>query len=206
MSQHYLDWCKQKHVSPYITKITRDTLGWKNATKEPQGGWHKGDLTSLLCRWFQDMCEEKRDDIDPGSMLASAQQATLHLNSFLRMLYSSDVFIEKDRGLRIASLGRGFLRLYKKLAIQAFRERRPLFPLLPKAHSLDHIVYSLTSQCVSKGFGVNPMVHANQQDEDFIGKASRLSRKVSPRRPAERTVERYLIAARDAWRAAGMIQ
>ena len=205
MTRHYLQWCKGAHHSPFVTKITRDTLGWKNATKEPTGGWHKGNLTSLFCRWFQALYEERWDDIDREGLVDLSGQAVTHLNSFLRLLYTSDVFIQRERGLRIAEHCRAFLALYQKLATEAFKLGKPLFPLLPKAHALDHQQYELFRSIERCGFAISPMIAGCQMDEDFIGRPSRISRKVSPRQASGRTCERYLIAAKAAWVKAGML-
>ena len=71
---------------------------------------------------------------------------------------------------------------------------------------MDHLVMTLAQQGRIKGFALNPMILGNQMEEDFIGRPSRISRRVSPRLPATRSLQRYLIAARTAWVQAGMIR
>ena len=203
---HYLAWCKSMKMAPFLTKITRDTLTWKTAGDEPEGAWNKGNLTSLLCRWLQALHEENAANIEAGSMLEQAGQAASHLNAFIRMLYRSDVFIKRNRALAIAQHGMHFQRLYRELARQAYLNGRCMFPLKPKVHGLDHIIHALIDQCSVTGISWNPMIVGNQQEEDFIGRPSRLSRRVSPRLPATRTLQRYLIAARTAWVKAGMMR
>ena len=204
-TNNYFAWCRLNGVQPYLARITKDTITWKKQSDEPAGAWNKGNVTSLLCRWFEALCAEEAGQIQPGSMLDIAGQACAFLNRFLRVLYKTEVFIEKTKGLAIADDGRQFLRLYRVLAERAFGDGRQLFPLLPKIHSLDHITYQLSVQCRVKGLAWNPLIMGNQMEEDFIGRPSRISRRVSPRMPATRTIQRYLIAARTAWRKAGMI-
>ena len=206
LTASYHAWCKRKGISPFISRITKDTLTWKKIQDEPAGAWNKGNLTSLFCRWFEDFCHENSGSIEAGSMLQHAAQAAGLLNSFLRSLYNSDAFIPGERAISIACDGRGFLRLYRTLAEQAFCNKRALFPLLPKVHSMDHLVMTLAQQGRIKGFALNPMILGNQMEEDFIGRPSRISRRVSPRLPATRSLQRYLIAARTAWVQAGMIR
>ena len=186
--------CVQGH---HHVETTRD---------EPEGAWHKGNLTSVLCRWFEALCQERAADIEPGTMLQQPGQAALHLNAFIRMLYSSEVFIEGSRELAIARHGMCYQRLYRQLAGQAFLNGKVMFPLKPKIHGLDHIVHALASQGADTGFAWNPMIVGKQQEEDFIGRPSRISRRVSARLPATRTLQRYLIAAREAWVEAGMMR
>ena len=206
LTHHYKAWCKSRKLSPFLTKISRDTINWKTFRDEPEGCWNKGNLTSLLCRWFEELCQEKAGEIEAGSMLEKAGQAVVHLNAFVRMLYRSEVFVERARGLRIADRGMQFQRLYRQLASQAFAGNRCLYPLKPKIHGLDHIIHGMISQVENHGFCWNPMIVGNQQEEDFIGRPSRLSRRVSARLPATRTLQRYLIAARAAWVKAGMMR
>ena len=47
----------------------------------------------------------------------------------------------------------------------------------------------------------NPLADSNFADEDFVGRVSRLSRRVSPRMQSERTIGRYLVATRSQLRA-----
>ena len=206
MTDSYRSWCKENKHAPFISKITKDTLTWKKRADEPAGSWNKGNLTSLFCRWFEAWCWRNQDRIPDGSLLHLAGQAVGFLNRFLELLYKSDVFIEKRRGMFIARQGLGFLNLYRVLARQAFESARQLFPLLPKTHSMDHVVHFMLAQCKMRGACYNPMVVGNQQEEDFIGRPSRLSRRVSPRLPATRTFQRYLIAARAACVKAGMMR
>ena len=203
---HYRRWCKAKKVSPFLTKISRDTINWKTFRDEPEGNWNKGNLSSLLCRWFEALCQEKASEIQGDSMLEKAGEAAAHLNAFMRMLYSSDVFIERARGMRIVHHGMCFQRLYRQLAQQAFACKRSLYPLKAKVHALDHIVHAMASQCSSHGACWNCMIVGNQQEEDFIGRPSRISRRVSIRTVVTRTLQRYLIAARTAWVKCGMMR
>lgn len=51
----------------------------------------------------------------------------------------------------------------------------------------------------------NPMLFACQIDEDTVGKASRLSRKVNIRLVAQRALDRYLTAAYTAFAKAKLL-
>ena len=152
------------------------------------------------------MCNENQELIEPQGMLHVAWEAVKFLSRFIRRLYKSEVFISGDRAHGIAEDGMSFLQLYQVLAQMAFEQQRPLFPLLPKIHFMDHIVRSLMTQSKIKGVAWNPMILGNQMEEDFIGRPSRISRRVSPRLTATRTIERYLIASRAAWLKAEMIR
>ena len=53
-----------------------------------------------------------------------------------------------------------------------------------------------------KGFyAISPIAESCSMDEDFVGKASRISRRVGVRGIAERTLDSYLISAKLVWDA-----
>ena len=205
LTESYHNWCKSNGTAPYISRITKDTLTWKKKQDEPAGAWNKGNLTSLFCRWFEDFCKENLERLEQGSLLHLAYEAAVALNSFTRMLYDSEVFIHGERALQIAENGETFLYLYRRLAERAFETKRQLYPLLPKVHSLDHIIHALALQGKIKGMAWNPLILGNQMEEDFIGRPSRISRRVSPLQTSLRTLQRYLISAQAAWVKAGML-
>lgn len=76
----------------------------------------------------------------------------------------------------------------------------------PKLHSMHHMMVRLRDDATSLGYSQNCLATSCQLDEDLIGKVSRLSRRVSIRATAERTLGRYLVAAHSAWRDAGLIK
>ena len=65
------------------------------------------------------------------------------------------------------------------IAFLAHKQGRALFALVPKAHVLQHIVIELDMQSETASHAMNPLVWSVQPDEDFIGRPSRLSRRVS---------------------------
>ena len=63
----------------------------------------------------------------------------------------------------------------------------------------------LQMQSRSCRFSVNPLVWSVQSDEDFIGRPSRLSRRVSPVTVVQRVTQRYLQGAYAEWVRARLI-
>ena len=57
----------------------------------------------------------------------------------------------------------------------------------------------ILEQAETCGWAVNPLSEAAQMDEDFIGRPSRLSRRVSSRTVVRRTLERYLQGVFQKW-------
>ena len=47
------------------------------------------------------------------------------------------------------------------------------------------------------GFALNPLIYACFTNEDVVGRLARLSRRVSPKLPSQRTLELYLIQCKE---------
>ena len=83
-----------------------------------------------------------------------------------------------------------------------------LFNLRPKVHFFHHFLTdleALISQAPQHGPIFNSAGVFNcEANEDWIGRVSRISRKVSPRLPIRRTIGRYLVACRLYFKKAGV--
>ena len=44
---------EEHSITNYVSRLTRDNLGWKSQTKEASGGWNKGALTTSLCLFIE---------------------------------------------------------------------------------------------------------------------------------------------------------
>ena len=119
--------------------------------------------------------------------------ATAAANSCMRGLYSSGVWLRPNFARSLAMQGLTFLRLYSQLALAAFQQRVRRFALIPKLHYFHHLMVDLLEQSAGP-WSLNPLVYSVQQQEDYIGRPSRVSRRVSAKSHAIRTVQRVLLA------------
>ena len=124
-------------------------------------------------------------------------EATRCINKALVGLYHHGAFIPSARALDIGNDGLQFLRLYGDLAKIAFARKVKRFPLFPKFHYLNHQFLEVTLGKPLKHV-INPLLWSVQMQEDFIGKPSRLARRVSPRKAPQRVLQRTLLAIRSA--------
>ena len=136
--------------------------------------------------------------------LALAGEAAEALNGFLHLLYNGGAWLAPDEAEKAAELGLRFLRRYSKLSFLAFSQGKKLWLVMPKHHSLHHILLELLDGS-KRGPVINGLCWSVQQDEDFIGRGSRLSRHVSAARCSERTVDRYLMSAYSKFVEAGYL-
>ena len=111
----------------------------------------------------------------------------------MRGLYKSGVWLREARARELGTWGLAFLRSYAKLASMAYQRRERRFTLVPKLHFFNHLMVELLEGARDHKWSLNPMVFSVQLQEDYIGKPSRISRRVSPKSThALRTLERVL--------------
>ena len=115
-------------------------------------------------------------------------------NSCMQALYRGGVWIHAQEALRIAALGQQFLVGYGKLAKGTFEKGLRRYVLIPKLHFFHHLMTDLREQGSAHRWALNPLIYSVQMQEDYIGKPSRVSRKVSAKLHSQRTVERVLFA------------
>ena len=204
LSSRYLEWCKAARQRPWVSKLSKELFGWISRTMFPNGTWHKGALSSTLMTWFQHLYETEGASWNP--MLQEAGAACVACNSFLQALYNAEAWLEPTEARRIASFGREFLTLYTRLARVSLENGLLLFILQPKHHSLHHLVLYLHYGS-QRGAVLNCLCFSTQACEDFVGRPSRLSRRVTPKplNCSRRVLERYLQNAYSQWVAAGYI-
>ena len=175
----------------YQPKLTQDFIGWNTRSDFPTGSWHRGQLTTDLMLFLEKKFQNM--DVSSDELLLKAAEATSAMNECLRMLYQNDsVFLPPDIAHPIAELGIRFLRRYSALAKLAYDRNQSLFSFIPKCHAVQHIFVKLHLQAESNLPSLHPLCHGVQQDEDFVGRPSRLSRRVGVQRATERVLQRYL--------------
>ena len=203
-TQDYLSFCRQAGRQNFINKIGASTVNYNDATGAT-GGWHKGSVTTNMVLWLEDLLSQRLDNAG-DHRLQVAMNAARSLNEMMRFLYEAGAFLSKSETEYVSDRGRFFLRSYCDLAMACFRDGKPqLYPMLPKLHALDHVMLRVYSHGQRHGFAGSPLATACQQDEDLIGRVSRISRRVSIRTVVQRTFDRYLTASFAVWRDAGLM-
>ena len=203
MTASYVRFCRQHKLQTHLAKITADTVHLKDKLG-PNGTWQKGALTTNLMRWLPVFLSELQVPLD--SDLGKASRAASAMNELFGLLFRAEAFLTRDEAMRVGELGMDFMKVYYYLAVQAYNDKRMLYPLLPKLHWLHHFWLEARDNAQREGYSLNPLATACQQDEDMVGKASRLSRRVNARTAINRTFLRYLAACHTAWTEADLIR
>ena len=205
LTSQYLQFCEANRQSPFLGQITKETLGWPDRKTFPNGQWSKGHITTSLCAFVEYWLDHANLVNKP--LLRKCHEASQLINTCIRELYSNDLWIRSNEALRIASLGLRFLECFMELAATCFQQNISSFIYMPKIHIIHHIFDTMTTQAVDPNtpWVLNPLAHAVQQDEDYVGKVSRVSRRVSAPQVVRRVLERSLQASYKHWCQCGYI-
>ena len=204
LSDRYKNFCLRYRHRAHITKLTKETINWPKTSDFPSGSWHKGELSTVLMKFLEATFEERTFPAEP--MLELVRQGTTAINSSIRAMYKADLWLSGDEGREIAGNGLRFLRRYSELADQGQRRGMNLFAYIPKIHCLQKIYLRVHFAAITNIPALNPLGVSVQQCEDFIGRPSRLSRRVTGgEKASQRVVERYLQACYPRWIEAGYL-
>ena len=168
------------------------------------GNWHKGALTTNFMRWIVDLLGKL--PADANGFLMKCRCATYRVNAMFGVLYRAGAFLDESECKFVSECGIQFLQTYYDLAVEMFRvARQYLFPLYPKLHMFQHLMLEVRHMGLTCRRAVNPTMWGCQLDEDVVGRASRLSRRVSIRLVCQRALDRYLVAAHTAYTNSGLL-
>ncbi|CAE7836337.1 unnamed protein product [Symbiodinium sp. CCMP2592] len=205
MSDDFFSWCKANNQNPLIRKMTRDTSGWASTADYPCASWSKGSTSTVVCRWFISACARHAGFIDEGSLLQIACLAAREIYAFISKSYKAAVWIWHTDAVELSSHGFRFLALMGQAARSAYDQGRALFYFTPNCHRLHHLFYLEWDQAQKADWILNVAVFSCQTEEDYIGRPSRVSRRVAPQRVIQRTIERTLEATHAKFVQAGYV-
>ena len=205
MVTDFFSWCRTYKQQPYIRKLTLETISWLQTTDFPKGGWSKGSTTTCLTKWFIYACRARSHLIPDDSLLRTCFRAALSIDLFFSKLYKQQVWIESQLGRQIVQHGFDFLRFNSECAAKSHREGKALFMFMPNLHRLHHIFFNALDQSKKADYILSPLIHSCQQEEDYTGRPSRLSRRCSSRTVMLRTIERCLEASYSEMVRCGML-
>ena len=191
LTEDYKTWCHQNSRRAYVSKLSKEAIGWDTTNQFPSGTWHKGGLTTVLMEYLE--ARFARQSFPHEPLLSLAAEACDAIQRLGRLLYRSSLWLEPERCKYCAELGLKFLRRYSQMATLAKSQGRHLFSLQPKIHVLHHFVLQLWDAHVRGVKMLNILATSCQPSEDFIGRPSRLSRRVTSQSPVlHRIMQRYL--------------
>ena len=105
--------------------------------------------------------------------------ATLALNKAMSSMFRGGLWLKQDVGHRVGQCLQCFLANYMKAAQLTLQAGKRRFGVTPKVHMVHHTCHQLLSQSAVADWVMNPASQMCQIQEDFIGRPSRVSRRVS---------------------------
>lgn len=188
----------------HVQKLSKETIAWPTTKDYPCGIWHKGELSTVLMGFLEEDLCSKQFPHEP--LLGLLREGTCAINACVRAMYQGDLWLSVEECRCISANGLRFLRRFSELASQAQVRGMNLFMMAPKIHILHKIFLRLHFGAARTICQINPLAVSVQQDEDFIGRPSRLSRRVANgTKTCQRVVERYLEAAYHQWVESGYL-
>lgn len=195
---HFRLWCVARGKSPSLRSFT--TLLF-NITTWHDYGWinAKGSDVTLCISWLRTLSKGLLFDLrDPEhkDVIETIYGASVEGERMFKLLYGHGIWLNRHCAATLFESIHAFQLSYNKLSFLAlYKYFYTAFAKKSKFHMMSHEKIDL--RCCLDNTNVryilSPLVFACEGNEDMIGKLCRLSRRVSQRLPAQRTLELYLI-------------
>ena len=193
-------WARKKgNKMPHSGGFCSERIGLTSYQVQPDASWSKHDDTRVYHKFLEDWLGSEETACLSDPVLARILWSVRSINRMFSILYRGGLWLTKSEALEAGTLGRRWLFLYAELAEIALKAGKLRFPLVVKHHLMDHHIRSMLEGS-NHDWSWNCLADSVQLDEDFIGHASRIARRVSPVSQAERVLQRYLTRASREWR------
>lgn len=193
--------CLQAKKSPGLRSFTRTFF---NASTQAHSPWSnsKGSDTMLLLHWLcwfaklhiQMPTDASRNHQHMLKLFVHTAEASFDM---FDIVYSHGLWLDRSCTKVLYLKVMQLLKGYQALATEALKLKVAAWGLKPKFHALHHVSFDLRSQLLHNcKICLNPVVWGNEQNEDTIGRVSRLSKLVSVRTITRRVLNRYFLKKR----------
>ena len=198
-------WCLANKKTTTLRKFSKGTFHRTKASKFPFIGGKGADAIVVLefLEWF--LLLQIREEPPHLEVLHAMLETIQGALGFTGTYHSHPIFMPPGCAQYLLKTGTRLFRGYLFLARRCVVERRKLFTLRPKLHYFAHVLWDLRVQIERGDSSVfnYPAVFNNEANEDFIGRVSRISKRVSPKLVSRRTINRYLVATKLVLKRAG---
>ena len=193
-------WCLAERKFPAIKHFTKGNLNFGNFRSF---AWlnAKGADVTLVMMFLQfylrvRLLEPLRCSEDAVLLRAMLQLLEGGL-TYIGIMHSHGLWLTRSCAQLQLAAGLSFYRGYLFMADFCTKARVAGFRLRPKIHYFHHLLYEIQTQLASDAeFVYSAAAYLCEQNEDFIGRISRVSRRVAARTAGLRTVQRYLVKTR----------
>ena len=186
-------WCKANGKSAGLQKFTMAYFNMKTLVSAPWAN-SKGSDTKLLLQWlsFTLAIELYHPTVGGHTGLLKAMQQVCSACLGILGVHRHGLFMERSCARLLYGHILTFLRGYTYLGRRAIQLNIRAFIQKPKCHALHHVGMSLKQQLLTGSeLILSPQFASCDINEDFIGRVSRLSRRVGIRHCDFRVCQRY---------------
>ncbi|CAE7565453.1 unnamed protein product [Symbiodinium sp. CCMP2592] len=193
-------WMTRTKNRLHCGRLTEDLLGYSGTREYPEGKWSKNMDTAVIMKFIVYLLErpEFQQQVQGDDLLREILAAAQAIGQVNRTSLQAEYFMSSEDTRIIVDCGHKFLLGFMGLVSMCHQRSLCLFKLRPKAHYLNHIFLRVYEEWKAHGYAVNPYSEATFMSEDFVGRTARLSRRVSARAVAIKTMQRYLLHMKTA--------
>lgn len=182
--------------------LNKDVLGYKSSKSFPSGHWSKGADTTFFVKFVEALCQKARDEIPGVSgdiMVTTMLRACRAIGNVFHVLFQASFWLTRAEAEQVIESGHQFCMAYTHLVRLSLARHLCLFKVKPKLHMLCHIFRTALQEYRADPDTVqNCLAYSTFQSEDFVGRISRLSRRVSSKVHGPKIYNRYVVALREA--------
>ena len=193
-------WACAEGKSPLIRHFTRANFHYPRNTSFPWINCKGADTTMILMflQFWLAFCQRDLKSASHSTPLRAMAQTVGGTLDIIGISHSHHLWLRRGCAALFYQSGMKCLRGFAWLAKYAMGEGLCCFAMRPKAHSLHHLLYDIKRQLDRSDtlLVLSPSCWLCENNEDWIGRISRLSRKVNPRTTSLRVTQRYLIHAK----------
>ncbi|CAK9014447.1 unnamed protein product [Durusdinium trenchii] len=191
LSSLYKNFFQARGKKPWVTELSRDLVCWPMSSTCPAAKWNKGMATVEIMRFI---------DWFAQNFLAAAAKA---INIAVTFMYKSGLWLQSTSARRLSDWIFSFLGHYSLLAQLTLNAGKARYPMYPKNHMLCHAAVDLARRAERCEWQLSPLSTACQQEEDFIGKPSKISRFTNIRQAHRSVIWRSMIKIQYSLQQAG---
>ena len=193
-------WCLAERKFPAIKQFSKGNVNFEKFRSFPWVNGKGSDITLIMMflefilRCF--LLEPPKSPGDEIPLKAMLQLLQGGLN-YIGILHSHGIWLPRACAETQVWAGLRFYRGYLYMATFCMEQRVAGFRLRPKIYYFHHLVYELQVQLRSDSeYIFSAATYMCEQNEDFIGRLSRISRRVAARTAGLRSTQRYLVKVR----------
>ena len=192
---HFALWCKAERKTPGLRSFSKSFFNMLSLVSAPWVNAKASD-TILLLEWlvFYLKLNIRTPAVAGHELLLHQMLQLCESGLALRMVHHHPLWLERDCARFLYVNMMTVLRAYAFLGKRAIEMNIRAFIQKPKLHALHHLAWTIKTQLEAGATLIaSPQMNACDCNEDFIGRISRLSRRVGFRMCDLHVCERYFL-------------